>query len=67
MKTTITVTFYKETGKWYSSYWYGSDVQCYENDKIIAEIKVKYSEARHMSFTFEAKQDDAVNRRLIII
>ncbi len=69
MKTKVTVHWYKESGKWYTSTNFETDTPVWDSPNIERDIQLQnvLSEGNTMPYTYEADNGEgAVNRRLVI-
>lgn len=64
--TTVKIDFYKDTGKWYTSFGFNSSFHCFETDKLIQRAEKDERFIKNMSFTITAIMGDSINNRLII-
>ncbi len=70
--THVKVDFFKKGGKWYTDDKFDTETECFETQDIIEDIKnpLKCKQAHlteSMNFIFEAYENGAVNKRLILL
>lgn len=66
--TRVKVEFFKETGKWYTSFEFYSEFRPYQFDSIKAEVLSKPEFIKHMNFTIEVDlADGGWNKYLFIV
>jgi len=58
MKTLVTVEQFKYTGKWYSSFTFETELQCFEIPKIKLEVQSKKEFITKMDYTIEVEALD---------
>ena len=65
LKSKVTVSFFKDSGKLYTAFDFDSDFDTFETDNIIEEAKTKPDFIDGMDFVIEAKKGSLLNKRLV--
>lgn len=68
-ETTIVIEYYKDTGKWYTTYEevLPSTISSWDENEVIKWIKKQKFHKIHMPFTFETNSTTSgMNKRLVL-
>lgn len=66
MKTKVTISTYKESGKWYDSFEYESDLpDIWNKDAFIEEAIKTHPQCKDMSFTLRVEKGDMMGQWLV--
>lgn len=64
--TKVKIEFFKDGGKWYTSFNYESNLEVWDIDGILSEVRLNKMFIKTMNFTLEVEKGESWNKYLFI-